>query len=95
MFLVFFLLTFASSVQLVWVGLESELSVGDDDLLSTSLPSRDPGFSKQPTHHSPSLPSQNLEGPTAKPQGSNVDRTEVRAVGSGGVRVAINLKRKL
>lgn len=105
--------TFSASVLLVWAVLDSEFIVSSPSRLwviglvwsfkahsvSPSLPSRDPASSERPTHHSPSMPSQSRDGPTAKPRGSNEERNEARADGMVGARLAISLcraiKRKL
>lgn len=91
------LVTFSASLLKLWSVLELELlvsSLSEVHSVSPSLPSNDPASSERPTHHSPSLPSQSREGPTAKPRGSSVDRNVVRADGRGGARPAINLQSK-
>lgn len=101
--------TVCASVLLVWPVLDSEFVVSSSSGLwvtgsawcldahsaSPSLPSRDPASSERPTHHSPSLPSQSREGPTATPQGSNEQRNEASASGMEGWRPAINLHREI
>lgn len=92
--------TFSSSVQLVWS--VTDFSSSSRQWVSgsvrrfeahpvSSLPSRHPACSDRPTHHSPSRPSQDRDGPTAKPRGSNVERNEARTDGTGGERPAITL----
>ncbi|TNN49486.1 hypothetical protein EYF80_040327 [Liparis tanakae] len=50
-----------------------------------------PASSERPTHHSPILPPQSRDGPTAKPRGSSPERSEAGADGTGGSRPAIDL----
>lgn len=73
----------------VWGWMSTGLFQGHS--VSPSLPSRDPGPSERPTHHKPRRPAQSCDGPTAKPQGIDEDRSEVRAGGRRAVRSAINL----